>query len=919
MQTEGQLIVLILAASVVLILAVVGLTIWWRRLSRNTIQTLAARIMRYDQQMEELSNFLQGYSGIDKEPFVTPLEDLINKAGELRSRVIQFLETCRSFEEEVTRPEDRQLPTIGNAPFVWFRRWRRSVELNRESRQINEQMAQVEEHVEQIYELPWDLAGECRQVEKDVDQFAQQVRWLQSKGTRGVTFQKAASQLTVMQQSLDGLPPAFLTAAKDELLEVTNMQITIRAFEIVSSVRPAIDHYLPQVNEWQTNLEKASAEYAGLKQVGANLRQALAAPPHGMEVSPLLARLDQVAQMATELNQRLTQPEAEQLKPLARETGHLRKVLEDLEQQYQRASQQVAKLHQSLVQLQEGAGKLTTQVITLERSQNYPLIWDESGKRLDGLRTKIQDLGSIQQLRSPEQILQQRGQAENLWEVYKGLSEKILKAAASHASLTALLNNPEIKDGDAWLKAAREVVAKAKTYDDKNWPKKDVPSALSEKLEELARLQSVLVPRDRNAPFKESGLDELLDRIRELSASYKELRPRLESVQTRLETLQSIESAGKDRLTASWSALEKAALLSESNPLLEEMIEKDIDRLGEEIRRLANELNAHDQGEIEKKAQRVRTHAEKINQEMSQWLIRFNGAIAEAAQKIGERLSQVQTVANLDEPVLDEARKLLQRPDVNNLAQGGQAAASSQGVVSRVTARIAQLETKTSTPSDLEIIAELKYKNDLWQTLSAVQLALEEKMEPLLTAHREVEKARDEARQLMAEVAKNFPEKRAWPPHHQAPFSEKQAVQSIDEKWEATRKKAARVEPITLELNRLTQQYHLAVERGSQVINRVEQDRERIQEIEWQIDSLKQRWQAQSDPSNAILQEGIQRLVNQAEARHSYIKQQFIRGAISYEQAIQNLQFLQDEIFTAEVPVDGQTRTGLNQPNRRTE
>ncbi|MBE0698408.1 MAG: hypothetical protein IH586_15945, partial [Anaerolineaceae bacterium] len=366
-----------------------------------------------------------------------------------------------------------------------------------------------------------------------------------------------------------------------------------------------------------------------------------------------------------------------------------------------------------------------------------------------------------------------------------------------------------------------------------------------------------------------------------------------------------------------WSALEKVALLAESNDLLEEIISTEIEHLGEEIRQLGNELNNHSQGEIDKKAQRIQLQAEKNNQALNQWIARLNTAVIDQSRQMNDRLNQLDAITRLDEPPVEDARSLLQREEIN-LLRSTSAPATPQSVVGRVATRITHPETRPGF-NDLEALGELKRKNDLWQMLAACQFALEEKSTALLAAHQDALQARSETSQRLAEVAQNFPEKRSWPPNNQTPLLESQVMQPIDEKWDALKKKSTRSEMAILELGRLVQQYHHTTERAAQLLNRIQQDHERIQELEWQIDAVKQRWQAQIDPANSILRAGIQSLISQTDSKLAYIKQQYMRGTLSYEQSIQNLQLLYDELFSAQVPVDERNKIGLNEPHRRVE
>ena len=340
------IILWILAINAILILSAWGLVAWWRKQARAAIHSISNRIQGFADQMDQLAGFLRAYHGIDQEPFYTPLDALQKEASGLEYRVQQFLDTCRAFEEEISAPPSNQLQEIINAPVTWFRRWRQSIELRRESEEIDRQMASTEQRMQGIYELPWELAAECRRASQEVTQLLDIVQRLQSQGASGVSFQKVVSQVPIIQQALNSVSPIFLQAQKEELLTRANLAATIHVFETLSTLRPALDRYLPRVHEWQANLEKASEVYTELKQSGASLRQALVETPSGLNIASFQERLDHVAQAAAEANQRLAQPDVDVLKPLIREVSQLHKTLQDTQQQFTRAAEMAPGLQQ---------------------------------------------------------------------------------------------------------------------------------------------------------------------------------------------------------------------------------------------------------------------------------------------------------------------------------------------------------------------------------------------------------------------------------------------------------------------------------------------------------------------------------------------------------------------------------------------
>jgi DNA repair exonuclease SbcCD ATPase subunit len=929
METGGAsaltIIFWILAANVILILSAYGLYKLLRQKSRDTIARIGEQIQEYASQMNQLASFLHSYAGIDQEPYFTPLNELQSEASELEARLQQFLDTCRAFEEEICAPSGNQLQEIINAPIIWLRRWRRAQELRHESVAIAGQMEAAEKRMHSIYELPWELATESRHADRQYGELVEAAQELQKSGAQGAVLQQLINQLPLLQRAIGRIPDEFMEAGHEKLLTAANMQTTIQVFESLTVVRPALDRYLPQTKEWVQLLKKSSVEYTELKQTGAKLRQSLQNPPPGLEISPLKTRLDQAAQMAAEAGQALAQPQVEQIKPLAREISQLLKVVQDTERQYHQAQQQVGELNSALSALATELHKIAAQLRDLENRSDYPLVWDHSSPLLQELRQRLAAVGPADSPRTPDQVKQHLKEMQGLQVEAKSLAEKTPKTAASHSQLVAILESPRVNDGAGWLRKSREMLAETDAFDAKNWPRQDALPALQLETQELSQQHAQLIPADSHSPVMETGLEQRLKDTQALSERHKNLYPRVDAVRARLEKLQAIEEECKEKLTEAWNALDQAGLLCESNALLTETADEEISQLMEEIRVLGNEINAREQGEVEKKAQKINSQVERVNQAFNSWLARLDGAVAVQARQIRDRLLEVDTIALLDDPPIEQARTVLEKEDLpqSSIRESGAAspaapAKAARAVVERVAARIPRFEHK-SVLNNLEAMTEIKRKNDLWQTLSAVHKGLEERSAPLLAAYQEALQARSESKERVAEVEKMLAEKRVWPPNNQSASQESQSLQPIEEKWNELKKQRVSAEWVILELGRLAQQYQLAAERVQHLLDRAKQDQEKVQDLEWQIETLKQRWLTQSEPSNPLMRESIRQLLSQSDSKLSYIKQQYLRGTLSYSQAVQNLQLLYDELHAARVPVDEQKEVGLNESHRRIE
>jgi hypothetical protein len=936
METGGlpalDIVLFVLILPILLLLAAYGLIKLWEKTTQAAVGQLAEQIHDLNGRIQEIAVFLRSYEKVAKEPYATYLDELHKEASEADEQIHQFVADCRAFEEGTRQAGPNRLQDIINAPFKWYGRWRRSAALLKDGQTIAEHLTRAEEHQQHIYEVPLDLAKQCQQADIEADELFKITQALQLKGLCGPALETLVSRTNPqISQALQEIPENFFETNPAILLAEGNQSAAIRVFDLLSRIQPALAHSLPQVREWNTTYDKANAEYNELKVSGANLRQAMEKPPQGLMIDSLNQRLDQIAQMAADLYTRLSKPKVEDLKPLAREISQLHRVIQDTEQQFSRASQQVNELNQVLNELHNGLEKLGQQISDLEHIDVFPLALDASSSLMGDLRKRLQALGPAQQPRTPEQIAQHLKELEGIRTGHQTHSEAFPKIAGQHRTLTELLNSPEIKEGAAWLRKARETINQAAIYDPRNWTKQDSIQTLPVELEELNQIHETLVPVDQASPILESELEQRLKDTQYLVALHKRLRPRMESAQARLAKIQTLEKDSKEKLTASYTTLERIAILAENNDLLGELASNEIDRLSEEIRQLGNELNARSQGELEKKSQRINAQAAKVNQALNTWLAQVNAAIAELGSQMNGLLIHLDGIAQFEDHTITDVRDLLSRDEYVSAIYGSRGSTRSsspnpkpdgmgalRGMAAKVAERGAALQ-RQSQLNDLDATAEIKRKNDLWLTLSTMYQALNEKTESLLAAYEETITARNAAQEELAEFAKRVPDRRNWPPSNQTPLGEAQVMRPIDAKREALKKQPKRVEAVILELGHLTQQYQHVKDHAHQLLNWVAQDEERIQELEEQINEVKQRWQAhgQSDPGNAVFREGVQKLISQADSNMASIKQQYMRGSMSYEQVIRSLQQLYNELFSSRVAVDDKNEIGLNESYRQ--
>lgn len=903
METSGpsalEIFLWIVLANLLLLLTAFALRSWWRKSTQDAVAQIGEEMQAYAARIGEVLTFLQEFDGLTAEPYASQTGALVKEIEDIGKEAQHLQEENQALYTEMDAVSPNKLQSIINDPFHWFVHWRQASALRSESKAVDERLKAAEGQVKHIYELPWEIASQMRQVEQRIGEMARLSADLRQKGARGKPLFAALSQVPPLQASLKSVPGTFLHANQEELLAAASLDDTINTFNAARQVQPEIDKWLPQLREWSQAHHKALEEQAAAQNAIASLRQSLARPPAGLLADSLITRLAVVESQANGLGTRLAQPEVDQLKVLSREATRLRRLVEDAGQQFTRAGQQAGELGQAITTLVSALDSLAGQMAGLEKHPVFPLVWDESGALLAKLRQRMADIGPGGRARTPEEIKSLLDETTQMKTRQQELSARYPKLAEQHAALVKLLESPELQSGSSWVRKTRELLGQAAPYDAKNWAKQDTLTALQSELETLAGLQERLVPADRPAQIKESGLPDRLKDTQQLAAQHKALHPRADSLRARLEKIQAMEAEGKEKLTAAWSALERVAILAENNDLLRDLASAEIKRLSDDLKVTAKELNEQGQGVIEKKLQRVQSETASVAQVMNAWLVRVNSEISSLARELNDRLIELDGITGLDDQAVKDARSLLARDDVR-----------SEHTTTR---RIPTGGLGRKTLSEQEASVELKRKNDLLVTVQSALQALAALSEPLLVTYKEAVAARNQARERLSELNERIPQRRAWPPINQTPIPDEQGLPALDTRWEAIKKQRQLVDAAVGELRRLQQQYRVLGERAGQVIDRIAQDQERISEVEEKIEDLQEAWQlmAQSTPDNLLLIQGVQQLLSKTDSQLAFIRQQYLRGALDYGATLRSLQLLNDEVFTARVPVDDQHDTGL--------
>ncbi len=895
----------------VLFASVYGIMYMLRKKAREALEQAREAIQPLTHQSEDVQGFLQSYqNAAADDPYQAEIRTLTATQEEISTRLAQMESAIQVVDWDFASQGNNQLRRIINAPYRWYIRLRETDDLLAEGDAIQARLEEANAQAKQINLIPWQVAVKIRQGTTQINEIETLATALKERGAQGNTLREIFARIPVWRKSLQEIPASFHQDEQTQLLRTVTPQETIEAYSRVSAVRAGIERSLAPLRELDQHHQTAKSELATARQSVEGTRQALQQPVAGLKPDPLSQQLEKVLEMLADIEARMKNPEVEAVKRLHREAARSRKMAEDVRQELDQATQQASQLEREMLEMSKWLNTINNQFTSLEEKE-YPLAWGESSQALVKLRQRIKNLGEVSQPRTPEQIRAALQEAEKIRVEEQRMVEQYLQASAQYRDLTSLLQKQDIQQGAVWAAATRERLSQAAEYDPRNWVKPNLIDSLFANLDAIDALQIRLLPHGQPLPLHESTLPERLADMKQLAQLHETAHASADELNTRLTEIQQMEEQARRLLKQGWNAVENATLLADSNDLLHELASAQIPQLQTEMQTLGESLHQPERGAVQKKLQLVQTKNDALCQTFADWVGAIHAQNLAIAKQLSNLLGNLSNIAILEDPVFRDAHTLIENENLTPAAPS-------------LRSNIAQKVRLKATPlftfhTAQEANAELKIKNDLWLALNAVWDTLQERSETLLQAYQETMKLREQAQGNLAEITLQVsPRQKMWPPCNQAAIPET-PLASADHTLAALRKQHLNSEKVILELGRLALQYNIAVERTRSLLERIQQDRDEISDLENQINDIKQSWNAKrlSMPNNVLFGSGVHQLTAQTDANMATIHQQYIQGLVTYGGVLAAVRKVYEDISTARISIDDSHEIGLTSPNAR--
>ena len=541
-------------------------------------------------------------------------------------------------------------------------------------------------------------------------------------------------------------------------------------------------------------------------------------------------------------------------------------------------------LTRTIADLVSGYRELSPQFSELESNPVNPIEWDQSRQVLAGLRFQIEGLSASNRTRTTEQVAADLETAIELSQRQNQLGIHFEQVKKQYQQLLELIDQPEIRQAEAWIRQAQKSVEQMQEYSPENWDRSDAVEELAEDLKQLKERYRAVGLSDPTATVKETELPQLLEHAHALSQQFQALSLRTSSAQARHGEIKQTEREAREKLSTVRALLNQAASLASSNPELSKTATPEIKQLRESVEQTASEFDRPDEGDIDKKSHRCTSLIKKVEGAATRWLDQITQNLHEKVTVLDQATIQLQEIARLDDPAILEARRLLSRVNVVELS--------------------AKSPSKSFTFA--ETIAEMKKRNDEWQLCIAASRMLEEIRAPVIERYSQAEQYRTQASQWLNQAVALIPEGREWPATSQRLTSERQQFYSLEEQWHSLKDKSIKAIDLVSALADLGSKYQGLSAKLGQTVETAQQDQNRIKELEDRFEESCKLWEYQirANAGNALVRDSITVLLNDAEIELEAIRRRYQRDGLPYNQVLQQLRSLCQKVDSAEAEYD---------------
>jgi chromosome segregation ATPase len=726
-----------------------------------------------------------------------------------------------------------------------------------------------------------------------LEQVREEFNVLHAKNMGGEALDAAVRECEAYQAQIGSLPVYFLAGDKGAVIQASDKSAVIQAYSAALDTETGLDSLSNQTRGWDESHSQLQEKVDQMDTAVDELEGIIRDMPAGLVLSQERAQFEGSKVVSQNLYAAAARLSVEDIESLGKEVDHITRTSKDMGMILAQARYEFNQLSDELGAVTASLDSTSRKMASLGTSSIYPVAWGKSAAAVNGMKSRLAEMGGIDNPRTARQVTVDLKQCLKLKQGLEGLSAHVDQIELDHIELENIFSAPEFQDIDGWLSEAHQLVSWIQVYAPDNWARTDaaadLPADLMSVEKELIRLAPDSVPQ----PALETELGGVLTDSRALNAVFTEMRARLSRMIARLADIQAVEKTASDLLESGFTTLNQIKYLIRSNTYLSGTATQECERLLSELEKLRLELETREKESVERKAGRIETAISKIEKSAIGWSEGLNNQIKQEVSNITTSLKTLDGIAYLDENAIGDARQLLLSRDALDATQ-------DKGAEGEM-----QLE---------DLPNQLKKRNDIWQTATAARSALSDVEKPVLESYQEAAANREAVTRLFKDSARLIKSAQKWPPTSVSFEHSRQEFKAVEAQWKSLKKEELRAIALVAQLGNLSIRYQRLAVDLDRSTERAKQELSRIKKLENDLGELTKAWSnhRKTYRENERASAGIRELLNDAKVELTRIKQDFKDMDTDYDQAAQELASLVSRIRTALVRIDDENMLDID-------
>lgn len=664
-------------AAILLAMAVLLWLAWLtlRRFARRQQSRFVARAAHLERRLLNieatgagLSRESRAYAVTDPEPYgpiVAELQQVL--AGIRQSYDDQTRQLAGLYQNVPDSPRSwpgRLVFGAWTEPRHWRRRYRAAAALWQATQASRAGLDRAARLLHRLQRLPLETARRSRELYGVGEELAQLVQTLYGAGLGGQALDIAADHSAHLADRLKSLPVYFFHGDETRVLEQADKESTIRAWQTLAQVEPALRQYRERFQHWHKVYQYLEQQLQIMRQAASTAQERLNQAPPEVDISQYLVELEQARTEADELAARRQTLTVEILDELTARVLGVIDILNWLINQADRVAAGLQQL-QSLTILSAGLlVQIRARMGETARAEAYPLSWTEWEEELAHLARLKEDIGPMDRRRTPAELERCLTAAEQWHRQIEALQATVNEILVQRDQLILLLQRPELAEEPDWLTQAGQLQRQISRYGAKNWPSGDNVTRIWDYARRLANQAQDLIPID-GEPLPAGQMSQTLKRTQLLLGEIESFQVRLRHTGEALASLQQQEREANVKLGEALQAvkllakhLRQAGLLR--SPALQKR-RKQLDKLQQEGHKLISGQGKRKAWTVAEREERIAGWTKSCLEELQGVHQELGSELASLRQKLDQELKALQAMAPLDrEGSVRTARQLLE-------------------------------------------------------------------------------------------------------------------------------------------------------------------------------------------------------------------------------------------------------------------